>query len=87
MTIEMLTDKNNNFTSNGAIMHIAVVTSVRMDEDGNVIDYTMMHGRNKRRHASRSGSKAIQSKRTKGLPPFGNWSQQWVAIANIVTEG
>jgi hypothetical protein len=85
MTIEQLTDKNNNYTSNGIIGHVAVVTSVKTDEDNNVIEYTMMHGRNPRRHASRTGSKEVQSKRTKGLPPFGNWSQQWVAIANIVT--
>lgn len=85
MTIESLTDKDNNYTSNGAIMHIAVVTNVRTDEDGNVLEYTIMHGRNKRVHASRSGSKEVQSTRTKGLPPFGNWSQQWVAVANIMT--
>ncbi|MEL6252333.1 MAG: hypothetical protein AAFR87_10025 [Bacteroidota bacterium] len=85
MTIESLTDKNNNYTNNGAIMHIAVVTHVKTDEKGNVLEYTIMHGRNKRIHASRSGSKEVQSKRTKGLPPFGNWSQQWVAVANIMT--
>lgn len=87
MTIDILTDRNNNFTSNGAIMHIAVVTSVRKDEHGNVVDYTIMHGRNSRVHASRSGSKEVQSRNTKGLPAFGNWSQQWVAVANIATKG
>ena len=44
-----------------------------IDENQNVISYTIMHGRNKSVHASRSGSKAVQSLRTKGLPPFGNW--------------
>ena len=83
--IDMLTDRNNNFTSNGAIQHIAVVTEVISDENGNVLSYTIMHGRNKSVHASRSGSKAVQSLRTKGLPPFGNWKQQLVAIANITT--
>lgn len=83
--IDMLTDRKNNYTPNGAIMHIAVVTAVTTDKEGNVVDYTIMHGRNPRRHASRTGSKEIQSTRTKGLPPFGNWSQQLVAIANIAT--
>lgn len=83
--IDMLTDRANNYTPNGAIMHIAVVTDVKTDAEGNVIEYTIMHGRNPRRHASRTGSKEEQSKRTKGLPPFGNWSQQLVAIANIAT--
>lgn len=86
INIDMLTDRNNNFTSNGAIQHIAVVTEVKTDENQNVIEYTIMHGRNKRVHASRSGSKAVQSLRTKGLPPFGNWKQQLVAIANITTH-
>lgn len=85
MSIEDLTDKNNNYTNNGHIMHIAVVTSVRTDEDGNVLEYTMMHGRNSKYHASRTGSKKVQSTRTKGLPAFGNWTQQWVAVANIAT--
>ena len=83
--IDMLTDRKNNYTPNGAIMHIAVVTAVTTDKEGIVVDYTIMHGRNPRRHASRTGSKEIQSTRTKGLPPFGNWSQQLVAIANIAT--
>lgn len=83
--IDMLTDRDNNYTSNGAIQHIAVVTQVSTDENGNVLDYTIMHGRNSSVHASRSGSKAVQSLNTKGLPPFGNWKQQLVAIANIAT--
>ena len=85
INIDMLTDRNNNYTSNGAIMHIAVVTAVTTDADGNVVDYTIMHGRNKKYPASRSGSKEVQSRNTPNLPPFGNWSQQLVAIANIAT--
>lgn len=83
--IDLLTDRNNGFSSKGAIMHIAVVTSIETDEQGNVIAYTIMHGRNKRYPASRSSSKEVQSNNRKGLPPFGNWSQQWVAMANIET--
>jgi len=86
ITIEQLTDRDNNYTRNGIIEHIAVVTSVRTDKKGNVKDYTMMHARYPNGPAaSRSGSKEIQSKRTKGLPAFGNWKQQWVAVANIAT--
>lgn len=81
----MLTDHSNNYTSNGAIMHVAVVTAVTTDEEGNVVDYTIMHGRNAEKHASRTGSKAVQSRNTENLPPFGNWSHQWVAVANIMT--
>lgn len=86
INIEILTDKNNNHSINGAISHMAVVTEVSKDEEGNVVGYTMMHGRRPGRIASRSSSKEIQSVKTKGLPPFGNWKQQWVAMANIVTS-
>lgn len=82
--IDMLTDRNNNYTQNGAIQHIAVVTAVSLDADGNVIDYTIMHGRRPGKTAHRSGSKEVQS-RNKTLPAFGHWSQQWVGIANMAT--
>ena len=82
--IDMLTDRGNNYTSNGAIQHIAVVTAVSLDEDGNVVDYTIMHGRRPGKTAHRSGSKEVQS-RNKTLPAFGHWSQQWVGIANMAT--
>lgn len=85
INIDLLTDRDNKYSLNGAIMHIAVVTAVTKDQEGNVIDYTIMHGRRPGRTAARSVSKEVQSSRTKGLPPFGNWTQQWVAMANIVT--
>ncbi len=86
MTIEQLTDKNNNYTSNGYIMHVGVVTEVKTDKNNNVIEYTMMHGRNSRIHASRTNYHTeFQSKNRKDLPKFGNWSQQWVAMAYIIT--
>jgi hypothetical protein len=72
----------------GKIMHIAVVTSVEKDDQGNVAKYTMMHGRNKRHPASRSsgnwdGPASVGQKFKKF--PFGNWNQQWVALANMET--
>lgn len=85
LSINDLTDRDNSFTKNGIIMHVAVVTQVFIDDNGNVTGYDMMHGRNSSTPASRSGSKEIQSTNTKGLPPFGNWSQHWVAAANIAT--
>lgn len=83
--IDMLTDRANNYTSNGAIMHIATVTNVKTDAEGNVLEYTIMHGRRPGRHAKRTGSKEVQSTNTPGLPKFGHWTQQWVAVANITT--
>ncbi len=85
ITIDLLTDRDNNYSYKGAINHVAVVTRVSKDAQGNVIGYTMMHGRNSKIPAARSSSKVIQSKYTPDLPPFGNWRQQLLAIANIVT--
>jgi hypothetical protein len=86
LTINDLTDRDNSFTRNGIIMHVAVVTQVFIDDNGNVTGYDMMHGRNSDTPASISGSKEIQSTNTKGLPPFGNWKQHWVAAANMATR-
>ena len=82
-TIEQLTTRGE------GIMHVAVVTSIETDDTGNLTAYTIMHGRNKRHHASRTGGNCDCPK--KGLHrqhvnfPFGNWNQPWVAVANIET--
>ncbi|MBK6929675.1 MAG: hypothetical protein IPH12_01990 [Saprospirales bacterium] len=72
----------------GVIMHIATVVSVVKDDAGNVIKYTMMHGRNTKNPASPSGGNcdcgATTGKQHEKFP-FGNWNQQWVAVANIET--
>ena len=87
LTIDMLTAKNQNYSSSGAIMHIGTVVDVEKDEEGNVVQYTLMHGRNERYPASRTDfHKEVQSKSNPNLPAFGNWSQQWVAIADIATK-
>ncbi|MEM1324264.1 MAG: hypothetical protein AAGG75_28655 [Bacteroidota bacterium] len=86
ITIDRLTDRKNNYTQNGIIEHVAVVTSIRTDKEGNLKDYMMMHARYPGGpHASLSGSQEIQSTNTPDLPPFGHWEQQLVAVANIVT--
>ena len=88
MTIEQLTDRDNNYTPNGFIGHVAVVVDIRTDEKNNVTEYTMMHARRPGepiRYASMSGSKEVQS-RNHDLPKFGHWKQQWVGIANMVTR-
>lgn len=87
LTIEMLTASDNNYNSaQAAIMHIGVVVDVTRDPEGNVIQYTLMHGRNERYPASMTDfHKEVQSRSNPNLPKFGNWSQQWVAIAEVAT--
>jgi hypothetical protein len=82
-TIEQLTSRGV------GIMHVAVVTSIETDDAGNLTAYTIMHGRNTKWTASRTGGNCDCPK--KGLHkqhvkfPFGNWNQAWVAVANIET--
>ena len=70
------------------IMHIAVVTKVEKDDAGNVTKYTIMHGRNTKYTASRTGGNCDCGGSTAKQHvkfPFGNWNQAWVAMANIET--
>ncbi|GJM34808.1 MAG: hypothetical protein DHS20C18_38090 [Saprospiraceae bacterium] len=90
MDIELLTNPGKfvHDGSKGKIMHVAVVTSVEKDEQGNVTKYTMMHGRNSKYTASRTGCNYDgpgSYKKQFAKFPFGNWNQQWVAMAHIET--
>lgn len=67
---------------NHIIQHIGVVTEVKKDDDGNVIGYTMLHGRRPGVTAQRSHYHQIKPPRL-GFPILGNWNQQWVAMAYI----
>ncbi len=68
----------------GIIEHIGVVTEVRRDADGNVEGYTMFHGRRPGVHAQRSHYHQLKPPRI-GFPPLGNWNQQLLAVAYIMT--
>jgi hypothetical protein len=66
------------------VEHIGVVTKVEKDEQGNVVGYEMFHGRRPGVHAQRSFYHNIKPPRL-GYPVLGNWNQQWLAVANIMT--
>ena len=72
----------------GKIYHVGTVTKVEKDEQGNVVRYTLMHGRNSKYTASRT-SGIYDGPGGYGTAfakfPFGNWNQQWVAVAQIET--
>lgn len=78
-------------TSPERITHVGVVHSVERDDDGNVVGYTMYHGR----RAYRSSEFEKQDNKitshewdTSGsstpIPPLGNWTEPLVGIAPIV---
>lgn len=66
------------------ISHIGVVTEVRKDEQGKVKGYVMLHGRGDGKIAQRTHYHSLQPAGL-GMPPLGNYNQQWVAIADIRT--
>lgn len=71
----------------GGIEHMGTVVEVEKDEAGNVIGYSMFHGRNPRKPAGITKHKKVSRSLSRGqLPSFGNWTQQWVAVANIATQ-
>lgn len=69
---------------NNVIMHVGVVTDVKKDANGDVINYTMFHGRRPGKIASSTYYHNLKPPRA-GFPPLGNWNQQLVAVANIMT--
>lgn len=72
-------------TYGAGIMHIGTVVEVEKDEQGKVIAYTMFHARGRGKPASHTRH-YLRHPGNPGLPAFGNWRQQWVAIAYMDTE-
>ena len=66
------------------IQHIGTVVDVEYNEEGELISYTMFHARGKGKIASKT-KHYLQRPGNPTLPAFGNWRQQWVAVANIAT--
>lgn len=77
-------DLNVDRLVDGIIFHIGVVTEVHTDDNGDVVGYVMMHGRRPGKHAQRSHYHKIAPPRA-GFPPLGNWDQQWVGVAYVMT--
>ncbi len=69
----------------GIVEHIGVVTKVETNSEGKVIGYVMLHGRRPGVTAKRSYYHSIKPPRL-GFPPLGNWNQQLVGIAYIMTS-
>ena len=68
----------------GIIEHMGVVTEVRYDANGDVEGYSMFHGRRPGVYAQRSHYHQLKPPRI-GFPPLGNWNQQLLAVAYIMT--
>lgn len=80
ITMDLLSNKKGV----GEISHMGVVTEVKKDEEGKVIGYVMMHGHRPGKIAHRTHYHGVEPPRL-NYPVLGNWNQQLVAIANIMT--
>lgn len=70
-------------TAPGGIEHIGVVTAVEKNKEGVITNYTLFHGRSTGKIASRTTHHHRNPSR-EGIPAYGNWNQQWVAVGNLV---
>lgn len=80
ITMDLLANEDGG----GEISHMGVVTEVKRDAEGNVTGYVMMHGHRPGKIAHRTHYHGVEPPRL-NYPILGNWNQQWVAIANIMT--
>ena len=69
-------------TASSGIEHIGIVTAVERDKKGIITNYTLFHGRSTGKMASKTTHHHLNPSR-KGIPAYGNWNQQWVAVADL----
>lgn len=62
----------------GLLAHLGVVVAVDRAADGQLLSYTLFHGRSSGKPASRSVIRTAQN------PNFGNWGQPWLAVASLL---
>ncbi len=69
-------------TASEGVEHMGVVTAVKRDAEGQVVNYTLFHGRSTGKIASRTTHHHRDPSR-EDIPAYGNWNQQWVAVAYL----
>jgi rare lipoprotein A len=67
------------------INHIGVVVAVIVDDQGQVANYKLFHGR-RPGYPSQITEFHWRKPAQPGYPPYGNGQEQWVAIAPLVTQ-
>lgn len=70
-------------TASDGIEHIGIVTAVEKNAEGVITNYTLFHGRSSGKFASRTTHHHLNPSRD-DIPAYGNWNQQWVAVASII---
>lgn len=73
------------FVRGKGINHVGIVVEVEKDEDGNVINYHLFHGRNPRHPAGITSFHNLVPTRDT-YPPLGNGPEQWVAFAPVISD-
>ncbi len=71
------------FFNANIVSHIGIVVAVEKDPAGKVVSYQLFHGRSRGKIASIT-KHHYRNPSKKSLPPFGNYSQPWIAVARLV---
>lgn len=68
----------------GGINHVGVITSVEKDSEGIAQGYALFHGQRPGKLASITKYHKRTYRNRPEYPPYGNGTEQWVAVASIV---
>lgn len=82
--MNMDTIQTEDLFQHGGINHVGVITEVKKDKEGIVESYSLFHGQRPGKMASTTKYHKRTYRNRKDYPPYGNGSEQWVAIAPIV---
>lgn len=70
--------------AHGGINHVGVITAVEKDNSGKVSGYSLFHGQRPGKLASTTKYHKREYRNRPNYPPYGNGTEQWVAVAPIV---
>ncbi len=71
------------FYGKNAISHVGLVVAVIRDEKGQVLQYSLFHGRNPRHFASITDFHRLEPSRAE-YPVYGDGGMRWLAFAPVV---
>ncbi|MEM7513902.1 MAG: hypothetical protein AAF388_23445 [Bacteroidota bacterium] len=83
--VDVSTMTIDELTRPGGINHVGVIVEVKKDDDGVITGYTLFHGQRPGKKASSTNYHKREYKNRSEYPPYGNGTEQWVAVAPIIS--
>ena len=82
--VDVSTMTIDELTRPGGINHVGVIVEVKKDDEGVITGYTLFHGQRPGKKASSTNYHKREYKNRSEYPPYGNGTEQWVAVAPII---